>query len=278
MKNSTLLLVLSVMLALVSQVHAIVLPEPNLFFTGFEADEGYTVDAAVTIGEPTVVAVSRSDIVSGGNSGRPIAPQGSAYASISRNSTQESYLITKPFSSNIESDFHMSLQLAWTGSMDWGHTADPLARVILGEHGGPDGNFRGITFGILGDKGDENLYAVARTRIDNVDINIKISETPLSQDVFYRYELDVNWEEKMYDIRVYGDELLGSLTNIAFSSTAANPLSFVDMIHYHTGSPFHTLYVDEVWVSTTPIPEVAHYGMGVILVLSVLVFRFRGRS
>lgn len=268
MKKRTSLIVIPAFITIPFLVSAQSLAD--IFYTGFEASEGYLVDSSSTGSNPTVTGNNQSQIRSGGNDGRPFAPQGTAYAAIGNNNTAAGNIRTAPFESNITSDFYVSLQIAWTGDMNWGGAA-PNMRVIFGNTT-LSSDFNGISFGMVGDSDNENIYAMVRHGTGNAVV--LISDTPLQQDTFYRYEVDVRLEGKNYDIRLYDgmDVLMGGLTNIAFTHSS---LTSINMINYTVSAPFFRAFVDDVWVSTMPIPEGAHYSLGLLAVVALFLYRKR---
>ncbi len=189
-------------------------PTEELFATSFEADEeppylvGKLVDHEGWVLNGSGYK-SAAQVVEGGADGAPVAPEGKQMIRIENPQTIFDNGTGGPFASYqfsrqpLKEALHFSGLTAFTGSIT--PETETIARFYL-TNASKKESFLGAAFGIWQKRGELRFFYTTGTR----GRTTSLGEAVIEPGKFYRFEVNVNPEQRSFGIRVY-DHASGTL-------------------------------------------------------------------
>jgi len=221
----------------------LVLPPADIFYTSFESNETPAYNTGTLIGQNGWVGSTTSPYQIVANNVTPGTPDGSQMVKITGSNAITSLTYASPA---LMGDLYFSALAAFNVSTV--NLADTLiSRMYLNNS---SANFNGAGFGIRQVNSQYEFYYLSSTNVAT-----SFGSINASADTFYRFEADVDIDARKYVLRVYDYQtnvLLASASDLAFRN--GGPDSF-NYLRLQNVSVDFSSYYDQVWLSTTPVPE-----------------------
>lgn len=265
---------------------SLVLPEANVFYTSFEEPD-YTLGSLYGqngwVRNGSTVDASGL-VVAGGTDGDPAAPAGNQMAKLLNAKSGSITYGGAPYASlkftntPLTEKLYFSAVTGFSGTIS--ESTGLISRFYLNNS---TDNFFGAAFGIHQDGGELRFFTMFPGGTGNATA-VSFGTELAQENVFYRFEVDMDIIAKSYEIRVYDyvtNELLASSDEGRFRGDRAATIDYVRLGNSSNpatnGDDFVTYY-DEIWISTNPIPEPSLVGVFVgAAALAAVVARRRLR-